>query len=50
MVACSKRMPKCCVTGMHTISCVTHTKASSTRSVVWLTTINVVESVNKVQV
>ena len=39
MVACSNRMPKCCIIGMHTVCCVTCTEASTTGSVVWLTTV-----------
>ena len=39
IVVCSNRIPKCCTIGMHTVYCVTHTKASSVGlSVVWLTT------------
>ena len=38
MVACSNRMLKYCIIGMHIVYCVTHTEASSTGCVVWLTT------------
>ena len=50
MVTCLNRMPKCCIIGMHTICCVTHTEASSTCRQCGLADHNVVESINKLQV
>ena len=38
MANCSNRMLKYCIIGMHLVYCVTHTEASSTGCVVWLTT------------
>ena len=49
MMACSNRMPKCFIIGMHTVCCVTHTEASIVQAV-WLADCGMVESVNILQI